>query len=187
MVLDMSNNKDMLTKNSQLYDKIASIINLARKQVASAANLTMVHTYFEIGRMIVEDEQEGETRAGYGKKVLQGLSVKLSANFGKGFSNQNLRNMRQFYLAYSNRVKAIRQMPSGELQIAGNLNKAIRQTASAKFKNFTLSWSHYLVLMRIENPDERSFYEIEAFNEQWIQAFKDANETKNNLKGLKYE
>ena len=170
----------MKNKNiPQLYDKIASIINLARKQIATTANLTMVHTYFEIGRMIVEDEQEGETRAEYGKKVLQELSVKLNKNFGRGFSNQNLRNMRQFYLVYSNRISAndlrkldnkagaIRQMPSSELQITDNQNKAIRQMPSAKSKNFTLSWSHYLVLMRIENPDERSFYEIEAHNEQW--------------------
>ncbi|MCD4772585.1 MAG: PDDEXK nuclease domain-containing protein [Bacteroidales bacterium] len=172
----------MKNKNiPQLYDKIASIINLARKQVATTANLTMVHSYFEIGRMIVEDEQEGETRAEYGKKVLQELSVKLNINFGRGFSYRNMRNMRQFYLVYSrvnaiwqtpsakfkNEDNTIRQTPSSELQITDNQNKAIRQMPSAKSKNFTLSWSHYLVLMRIENPDERSFYEIEAHNEQW--------------------
>ena len=174
----------MKDKNTpQLYDKIASIINLARKQVASTTNLAMVHTYFEIGRMIVEDEQKGETRAEYGKKVLQELSVKLNKNFGKGFSNQNLRNMRQFYLVYSNRISAnalrksedktesIRQTLSSELQIADNQNEVIRQTASAEFKNFTLSWSHYLVLMRIENPNERNFYEVEAFNEQWSEKY----------------
>ena len=166
--------KDKLNENNQLYNNIVSIINLALKQVATTANLAMVHTYFEIGRMIVEDEQEGETRAEYGKKVLQELSIKLNKNFGRGFSNQNLRNMRQFYLVYSNRIsvnplrkledktESIRQTASSEFQIADNQNKAIRQTPSAEFKNFTLSWSHYLVLMRIENPGERSFYEIEA-------------------------
>ena len=94
-----------------LFGKIAELIEQARKKVATAANLTMVHTYFEIGRMIVEDEQQGKERAAYGKNVLKDLSGRLTEKFGKGFSEQNLRNMRQFFQIYSER--AIRQTPSG--------------------------------------------------------------------------
>jgi DUF1016 N-terminal domain len=103
----------------------------------------MVHTYYEIGRMIVEDEQQGKERAEYGKQVLKELSNRLTAEFGKGFSADNLENMRRFFLAYS-----------------------ISETTSRKF---TLSWSHYIKLMRIQNPDERSFYEIECAANNWTQ------------------
>jgi predicted nuclease of restriction endonuclease-like (RecB) superfamily len=101
----------------------------------------MVHTYFEIGRMIVEDEQQGNERAAYGKQVLKELSKQLMSDFGKGFSVDNLQNMRQFYLAYS-----------------------IYETTSRKFE---LSWSHYLKLMRIKNEQERNFYEMECIANNW--------------------
>jgi len=152
-------------ENIQLYNKIAQLIELARRKVASAVNLTMVHTYFEIGRMIVEDEQQGKERAAYGKTVLIDLAVRLTEKFGKGFSEPNLRNMRKLFLIYSDR--AIQQKPSTELLNAEYKQDAIWQKPSTNSQYFTLSWSHYLVLMRIENPQERSFYEIEAFNQQW--------------------
>ncbi len=101
----------------------------------------MVKTYFEIGRLIVEDEQKGFERAEYGKETLKNLSVRLTKEFGKGFSATNLKQMKNFYLAYK-----------------------ISQTVSDQFK---LSWSHYLVLMRMENLNERNFYEIEAINNNW--------------------
>ena len=101
----------------------------------------MVKTYFEIGRLIVEDEQKGFERAEYGKETLKNLSVKLTKEFGKGFSATNLEQMRKFYKVYG-----------------------ISQTVSEEFK---LSWSHYLVLMRMENLNERNFYEIEAINNNW--------------------
>ena len=101
----------------------------------------MVKTYFEIGRLIVEDEQKGFERAEYGKETLKNLSVSLTKEFGKGFSATNLKQMKNFYLAYK-----------------------ISQTVSDQFK---LSWSHYLVLMRMENLNERNFYEIEAINNNW--------------------
>ncbi len=132
-----------------LYFKIAEEISKGRKQVASTANLVMVHTYFEIGRMIVEEEQGGEKRASYGKKVLKFLSFKLSEEFGKGFSVENLDRMRFFYKSYS---------------------ILISSTVLTKLENkpkFKLSWSHYLVLMRIENVSERQFYEVESSNCNW--------------------
>ena len=132
-----------------LYYKIAEAISKGRTQVATTANLVMVHTYYEIGRMIVEEEQGGEKRASYGKKVLKFLSVKLSKEFGKGFSVENLDRMRFFYKSYS--------IP-------------ISSTVLTKLENkpkFKLSWSHYLVLMRIENVSERQFYEVESSNCNW--------------------
>lgn len=136
--------KEIVPNN--LYSKIAGLLQTARQTVVRTVNRTMVYTYYEIGRMIVEDEQQGKQRAEYGKQVLKELSTRLTADFGKGFSERNLEQMRQFYLTYS-----------------------ISQKPSAEFKNphFQLSWSHYLKLMRIDNPDERKFYEIECYQNNW--------------------
>jgi predicted nuclease of restriction endonuclease-like (RecB) superfamily len=125
-----------------LFNKIISVIEQARQKVATAVNLTMVYTYFETGRYIVEDEQRGEQRAKYGKAVLKELSERLTERFGSGFSVENLKLIRKFFLTYQEKVNTV-------------------------YPNFTLSWSHYLILMRIENPDARSFYEIEAAQQQW--------------------
>lgn len=131
---------DFTNKNG-LYSKIADLLKIAKQNVVRAVNQTMVYTYYEIGRMIVEDEQQGKERAEYGKQVLKELSEQLTDDFGKGFSVDNLQNMRQFYQAYP-----------------------IYETGSRKF---ILSWSHYLKLMRIENVNERNFYEIECAQNNW--------------------
>ena len=123
---------------TELVERIEQLIAEAKKRTISAVNTAMVYTYYEIGRMIVDDEQQGEERAQYGKAVLKELSIRLTNKFGKGFSVDNLENMRRFYLIYSNSETLSRNLP------------------------FTLSWSHYLKLMRIDNPEERRFYEIEA-------------------------
>ncbi len=118
----------------------------ARKSVVQTINKTMAYTYFEIGKMIVEEEQKGQKRAEYGKQILKELSKRLTSEFGKGFSTTNLKQMRQFYLTYSK-----------------------SQTLSDQFEkfDFQLSWSHYLFLMKIDNPEERKFYEIEAISNGW--------------------
>ena len=136
----MTNKATQISDNS-LYNKISSILEESRKFVATTVNTAMVQTYFEIGRLIVEEEQHGNVRAEYGKETLKNLSIKLTANYGKGFSVTNLKQMRDFYLTYQ-----------------------IRQTVSDQF---TLSYSHYLFLMRIENPEERKFYEIESSQNNW--------------------
>ncbi|MCD8231982.1 MAG: PDDEXK nuclease domain-containing protein, partial [Clostridiales bacterium] len=127
-----------------------------RKQAKTAVNISMVYTYFEIGRRIYEEEQAGEDRAAYGKQLIKGLSEYLTKNFGKGYSVGNLKNIRQFYRVYS--------------------EDQIGETSFSQFKNlpavstgrkFYLSWSHYLKLMRISNVDERHFYEIEAAKNEW--------------------
>lgn len=156
--------KKNLSDPNPLFEKISILIDNARQRVATVANLTMVHTYFEVGRMIVEDEQEGQEKAAYGKYILKNLSIQLVEKYGSGFSERNLRNMRQFFLMYSERShkEILSELPKQEQQL-----DSIWQTASAKLNTFTLSWSHYLILMRIENPDERRFYEIEATQQNW--------------------
>lgn len=144
-----------LSGNNSLVERIDALITEARKRVVSAVNTTMVYTYFEIGRVIVEEEQNGEERAEYGKKLLENLSIHLTARFGKGFSPQNLANMRQLYKMYSSRIFQTLSRKSENNQIVTH-----------EF-NFSLSWSHYLKLMRITNPEERNFYEIEAINNNW--------------------
>jgi hypothetical protein len=142
-----------------LYSRIAGLLQAAKQNVVRAVNQTMVYTYYEIGRMIVEDEQQGKERAEYGKQVLKELSKRLATEFGKGFSERNLEQMRQFYLTYS-----ISQKSSAKLQESENEIITISTTPLPKFN---LSWSHYLKLMRIENPAERRFYEIECATGNW--------------------
>ncbi|MFA6409627.1 MAG: PDDEXK nuclease domain-containing protein [Gammaproteobacteria bacterium] len=157
-------------QEDRLYKKIAELIEHARQKVATTINLTMVHTYFEIGKMIVEDEQRGKLRAEYGKAVLKDLSNRLTGSFGKGFSVENLDRMRFFYKTYS---RTISSTPLTKLE--NTKKQAILQIHSVKsvssystsFPKFVLSWSHYLILMRIENPAERSFYELESFSCKW--------------------
>lgn len=144
----------MLEKNlNTLSERISLLLNEARKKVLQSVNQTMVLTYFEIGRMIVEEEQNGKERAEYGKHLLKNLSIHLSNEFGKGFSVENLDRMRFFYKSYANRISSTALTKSEK-----------EQDLMEKFK---LSWSHYLKLMRIEDKMERSFYEIEAFKNNW--------------------
>lgn len=139
---------DLANKNG-LYSRIADLLQIAKQNVVRAVNQTMVYTYYEIGRMIVEDEQQGKERAEYGKQLLKELSKRLLTEFGKGFSVQNLENMRKFYLLYSDSEKS---------------QSLIR---ISERNNAMLSWTHYLVLIRIENKNERRFYEIESLNNNW--------------------
>ena len=133
--------KDMtLAGNSTqiLYDQIRQVLLDAQRSVSHAVNTAMVHAYFEVGRLIVEDEQQGKARARYGEETLIALSGNLITEFGRGFSVRNLRNMRIFYITFKN-----------------------RQTLSAK-----LSWSHYILLMRLDDEQARKFYlrEVETEN-----------------------
>ncbi len=140
--------------NIDFYNKIAEVLKSARKNIVQTANTTVVCTYFEIGKMIVEEEQKGKERAEYGKQLLKGLSTKLTIEFGKGFSVTNLQQMKNFYNVYGKQ-----QTLSAKSE--DNKNTLIKNS------NFQLSWSHYLRLMRIDNLDERKFYEIEAEENNW--------------------
>jgi len=125
-------------------------------------------TNFEIGRRIVEFEQQGSRRAEYGERIVRELSQKLTAEFGRGFSKRNLEYIRRFYLEYHDVSPQIAQTLSAQLPVRTQSKTQIVQTLSAQFTPaFTLSWSHYIVLMNIDNRDERRFYEIESRQNQW--------------------
>ncbi len=160
---------------SALLVEVRQLIAAARSTAASTVNTLQVLTNFEIGRRIVEHEQKGEKRAEYGAELLKQLSVQLTEEFGRGFSKANLEYMRRFFLEWQHRIPPITQTASGQLadqeksqELPDLLGHGqILQAPSAKFVPFALSWSHYVLLMTIKNPDERSFYEIEATNESW--------------------
>lgn len=135
---------------------ISELLENAKKNVKTAVNVAMVYTYFEIGRRIVEEEQNGENRAEYGKRLLQVLSAHLTETIGKGYSADNLKLMRRFYVVYSNDQ-------IGETLFPQFSNLPVASTG----RKFYLSWSHYLKLMRIANIDERHFYEIESVKNDW--------------------
>lgn len=154
-----------------LVAEVRGLIQSARRGAASVVNTLQVMTNFEIGRRIVEHEQQGKKRAGYGAELVKELSARLTMEFGPGFSERSLEYMRKFFVEFSPRIP---QTPSGEL-----LARRIPQTLSAKLapgriserasrkSPFTLSWSHYVLLLTIKDADERSFYEIESANEHW--------------------
>jgi len=144
---------DKKIRGVTIYSEIIELLQSARNQVVQSVNSTMVSTYYEIGRMIVEEEQQGKNRAEYGKALVKNISSKLSKEFGKGFSQRNIEQMRQFYFAYSKT-----QTVSAEFEMSK------KQVIPAMFE---LSWSHYLKLMRIEDDRERKFYEIESKKNNW--------------------
>ncbi len=163
------------TNSSSLFKKIRALIAAARTAVVRNINIIQVRTCFEIGRRIVEHEQKGENRAEYGKALLKELSIRLSNEFGKGFSERNLEYMRKFYLQYKNHRVMISQMPSAELiadkagRISRGESKRIPQIPSAKSEklSFRLSWSQYVFLVGIKDRAARNFYEIEAADNGW--------------------
>ena len=123
----------------RIYLQIREVLILARSRALRAVNTEMVACYWQIGRLIVEEEQQGGRRAEYGKQLIRDLSQRLSKEFGKGFDRTNLQHMRAFYLGYSN-CDALRR---------------------------ELSWTHYRLLLRLEKPEARGFYEAEAVNSRW--------------------
>ena len=149
--------KEMIDKkeSQSLYDKSKRLIDNARNNMGQMANAITVLTSFLLGRYIVEQEQQGSERAKYGAKIVDSLSAYLTEEYGRGFSRSNVAGMRQFYVAYKDREDEIIQSGIGQLEMAYN---------NLPFK---LSWTHYQVLMRIENRDERDFYENEAIRSNW--------------------
>jgi len=128
-----------LTLNAALVDDIRQLLKQSRKDLKQTINTTMVQTYWQVGCLIVEHEQQGENRASYGKQVLQQLSKILTSEFGKGFDLTNLRKMRQFYLVFP-------------------IRDAVRRE---------LSWTHYRALIRVENRQAREWYLKESIEQAW--------------------
>ena len=129
-----------ISKNiSDVYERIRDILTESRADAWQAVNAAMITAYWEVGRVLVEEEQQGKTRADYGKHLVATLSERLSGEFGKGFDRSNLWNMRAFYLAFP-------------------ILDAVRRE---------LSWTHYRLLLRVTDPQARAFYEMEALNARW--------------------
>lgn len=132
-------NEIEIKQNSGMFERIAEIIEKSKQRVVSTVNFEMVQCYHAIGKEIVEEEQKGLQRAEYGKALMENLAKQLTARYGKGFSLRNLFLMRSFYLTYP-----------------------ILHSLSAK-----LSWTHYRFLLRVEDNNKRSFYEIETVENNW--------------------
>lgn len=164
---------DLIPMNQgSLMNRVVSILEHSRANVARAVNSSMVTAYWLIGREIVEELQRGKDRAGYGKNLLEELSGQLTPRYGQGFSATNLRQFRLFYQAFSSRTP-IPQTLSAELEpitqtsVVAGMQGALDRTAEQIGFSSNLSWSHYLLLTKVENLAERRFYEIEAEKGNW--------------------
>jgi predicted nuclease of restriction endonuclease-like (RecB) superfamily len=133
-------NNEIQHKTSSFVEQIKQLIKDAQIGVVRSVNSIMVQTYFELGRRIVEHEQEGKDYSNYGEYIVDRLSTDLTKEFGKGYSKRNLELIRKFYLTYKIAKSPISQ---------------------------SISWTHYLHLMRISNENERKFYEIETEKNNW--------------------
>lgn len=137
--------KDFLNKSlahrPDFYEEVRALLNQARQKAYASINFAMVEAYWQIGRRIVEEEQNGKERADYGAFLIKELSRQLTGEFGKGFTVANLWNFRQFYLAF----------PDEKLY-------ALRRE---------LTWSHYRLIMRVDNPKARDYYLREAAEQNW--------------------
>ena len=135
----MKNNQNKPQHIARLYDKVVQILDQARSTVYKTANFEMVKAYWEIGRAIVEEEQQGKERANYGAHFLKELSVNLTHKYGKGFDDSNLRYIRKFYLIFP-KCDALRH---------------------------ELSWTHYRLLLKVDDENARLFYLNEAVKRNW--------------------
>jgi predicted nuclease of restriction endonuclease-like (RecB) superfamily len=168
--------KDKPDGLTALIDEVRGLIHSARQAAVNTVNTLQVLTNFEIGRRIVEHEQKGERRAAYGAELVKKLSANLTKEFGKGYSKANLEYMRRFYLEWHSRDPRIAQTASGQFMPDNIAQTPSRELAKLptihghqkkRAKPFTLSWSHYLLLLTIKDAGERSFYEIESASENW--------------------
>ncbi len=173
-----------MAKPAALYARISRILESARTGVARTVNTTQVVANWLIGREIVEEEQKGRRRATYGTKLFESLARRLKKDFGDGYSIQNLRYMRQFYLGYPQLISEtasrkspaaisaeIRHTPRGESGSDTSL-AAIRHTVCGESwspgqLHANLSWSLYRQLLKVDRPEARAFYEIEAIRHNW--------------------
>ncbi len=167
----------------QLFKNIKTLVEQSKRELYIIANTALTETYFHVGRLIVEHEQQGSNRAVYAKEILINLSTKLTTSLGKGFSVDNLENMRKFYIVYKeDYLKHITKNQISEPLVRklkkGTKSEAVPRKSETVVKSeplvrklelspFKLAWVHYLLLMRIENKIERKFYEIESIAENW--------------------
>lgn len=180
--------KGRRTKHN-VYQRIREILESARTGVARTVNTTQVVANWLIGREIVEEEQKGKAKAGYGERLIRDLSAYLQADFGRGFAVRNLETFRQFYLEYPSLVKI-----AHALRAQSQIHRAPRDKSDAPYRKSAevtlgtafpiphalraeswqpgrlhpnLSWTHYRTLLRVDQPEARAFYEIEAIRNNW--------------------
>lgn len=153
-------------------DVLAEVVQLlegARRAAARTVNVVMTTTYWEIGRRIVETEQRGAKRAGYGKALLKHLSTDLTDRFGRGFSERNLEQMRLFYLGWpisqTLSAKSISETTGSNAEPFGTL--ILASSGQHLTARFPLPWSHYIRLLAVKNHEARAFYETEALRGGW--------------------
>jgi predicted nuclease of restriction endonuclease-like (RecB) superfamily len=199
-------------RKKPLYERIQLILESARTGVARTVNTTQVVSNWLIGREIVEEEQQGKRRAGYGKQLLDVLSKKLTRDYGIGYSEQNLRFIRQLYLTYpsllgdkicyalrsessdatDNRIlhaprgksdALSRKLIPPELSSLGEIGHALRgESWMPGLLHPDLSWTHYRTLLKVDKTEARAFYEIEAIQNNWS-----ARELERQINSLLYE
>ncbi len=166
----MRRKKTTIARAEPDYDAVlADVVHLiheARHAAARAVNTVMTATYWEIGRRIVEHDQGGEARAGYGEALLARLSADLTKRFGRGFSVDNLETARLFYIAYPGHE--ISETASRKLPLEKSATASRKSMAIEPFGRFPLSWSHHVLLVRqIRTSAAREFYETEALRGGW--------------------
>ncbi len=200
-------------KSRPLYARICHILELARSNVARSVNTTQVVANWLIGREIVEEEQKGKGRAGYGERLLRRLAIRLQAEYGTGYGLSNLKLVRSFYWVYGDLLslekgRALRGLsPSSESGTAPRVRPARMASGTTEISNAMransimaighalrdqswapgrlhpgLSWTHYRTLLRVDRPEARSFYEIEATRNNWS-----ARELERQINSLLYE
>lgn len=164
---------ELQKREDLLFECISKLIEVARKRVKTTIDSAMVYTYYGIGKYIVEYEQHGKERAEYGSQMLNSLSKKLTIRFGNGWSVETLKKCRFFFKTYRNSsigssllTKFEAENNFSELGLQRGPNSEITTVVNPD-RPFTLSWSHYLVLMRIKDKNERLFYEIESYKRDW--------------------
>jgi predicted nuclease of restriction endonuclease-like (RecB) superfamily len=152
---------------TDFYMQVAGLLAVARQYAKRQLDSAIVAAYYEIGRMIVEREQRGQKRAQYGAKLIKGLSEYLTGQYGRGFSVVNLKNIRRFYQVYSPSIGQSPTVQSEKSDSLMNIFYASAQIGQSLTAQFNLSWTHYQILMRIEDIAARRFYEIETLSQQW--------------------
>ncbi len=157
----MNANENDLEKLNSLYCDIRTVLAEARSAAYRAVNFEMVRAYWQIGCLIVESEQKGQERAAYGRGVLKELSQRLVREFGKGYSVQSLRNMRQFYTTFSKR-SALRSKSHDTVQLASH--QYFKKCSALRSE---LTWTHYKLLMRVAKSEARDWYMNEAADQNW--------------------
>ena len=170
---------------NKTYKAVKEILEAARSTAYRAVNFAMVQAYWNIGRVIVEEELKGKSKAEYGEYLLKELSIRLTKDFGKGFTETNLRYMRLFYLSFeimnAERSQSLPDKIHHALRdesVSTQKGDAVRHTSITSQKSHALrdelpfvrqelSWTHYRLLLKVERPDVRKFYLDECIASNW--------------------